>query len=198
MPVLQSKEAMKMKKHGSRMKTYAQAIGLKSDETLEATKNGKQPKDKNKQGKDNNNNKKKNSDLENAIKDMKEQTLKLKQIIEILCTTIQDEKVKNKAFESLNQIKQSTPIGKVENLNHKPLEQEKERNRTKISKLTALNKEIEHDLKKKGNSGKRKERPPGTSYNSNEDEKAGTSSNNYYEVGLEAVNRRKTKHLSKN
>ena len=60
-PVLQSKEAMKMKKCGSRMKTYDQAICLKCDETSEATKNGKQPKDKNKQGKDNNNNKKKNT-----------------------------------------------------------------------------------------------------------------------------------------
>ena len=58
-------------------------LSLKYKETTEVTKNGKQPKDKdkNKKGKDKNNNKKKNSYLENTIKDMNGQILKLTQLL---------------------------------------------------------------------------------------------------------------------
>ena len=200
-PVLQSKEATQMKKYGRKIKTYAQAIGLKCDETKDATKST-QTIEKNTYGSVHSNNAKKNRELENTIKEMNEQILKLKQIIETLCEAIQDEKVKNQVEESLNKLKSPTQPEKIEEINNEKIDQGKESMghlcSRRSTKLTVLNRESEKNLKIKGKSGKRKEHPLSLSYNSNADDKAGTLCNNYYKVGLEAMNRRKMMHLGTN
>ena len=61
---------------------------------------------------------------------------------------------------------------------------------TTISTMQVLK---QHDPQRE-TSGKRKERTYGPTYNSNEDDKAGRSSNNYFAIGLSDVNRRKKNH----
>ena len=80
--VLQSEEAVKMKKYGKRVKSYVQVIGLQykapSEKIQEVNEKSNNKKEK----------KNKKQELENTIKEMSKQIKALKQIVEMLCTSI--------------------------------------------------------------------------------------------------------------
>ena len=87
-----------MKKYRKRVKSYAQVIGLQHKAPSERIKEVNEQSNNKKEKKN------KTQELENTIKEMSEQIKALKQIVEMLCTSIQDNNIKEKVLNSLNQI----------------------------------------------------------------------------------------------
>ena len=147
-PVLEHKDATKVKKYGQRVKSYAQALGIKNKDNPKASNNHQKTKnnEKDKQKKA-----EEVVELKNTIKQLEDKIQKLLDMVTILTSTIEDERKRERIIESLQSIHENDSRSEINT------KEDKDEERTSNE---ANEKEASSQNKDKEILGKRKQHTP--------------------------------------